>query len=83
MACNFDNKEDHCCYLNGPICPHLVENEVDGGWACGLFVKYGDWDQVIASTEYLADVDPRLSPFNINCRDYPKGKYCGTCGRSE
>jgi len=33
-------------------CEYAVENVGGRAHACGLMVKYGDWDTVIASPEY-------------------------------
>ena len=81
MPC-LGNSEDHCCYLKGVACKHLEENTVeDRRWVCGLRRKLGNWDDVIASTEYQTDVAPILEPLGINCRDYPDvGQWCATCG---
>jgi hypothetical protein len=43
---------DHCCYLGGKVCPHLVENRGGRRYACGLMLKYGDWAAMRASDEY-------------------------------
>lgn len=43
---------EFCCSIRGRRCLYAVEN-VDGrAHGCGLMVKYGDWDAVIASPEY-------------------------------
>jgi len=50
-------------------------------WACGLMRKLGDWDLVLASSEYKRDVAPKL-PAGINCRDWPDkpATKCFECG---
>jgi hypothetical protein len=72
------NGDKHCCWVNGSPCKHLQENTVPGRrWACGLRVKYGNWDDVIASSEYHKDIVPvwgnPYDPNNLNCKDWPNG----------
>lgn len=43
---------DHCCYLGGVRCAHLVENVGGRRYACGLLVRYGSWEAMEASPEY-------------------------------
>jgi hypothetical protein len=54
-----DEKGNHCCWLDGAVCPHL---QVDGPsgrhYACGLYVELGDWAAVHTDARYLADVRP-------------------------
>lgn len=45
---------DHCCWVNGERCPHLVENVNGRRYACGLRVELGSWEAVHA--------DPRYAP---------------------
>lgn len=48
-----DASGEPCCYVNGELCPHLQINGPSGRkYACGLFVKYGNWDLVHGSAEY-------------------------------
>ena len=76
--------DDHCCWVAGKACPHLEENTVVGRrWACGLRRDLGNWDAVITSDRYLADVAPHFG--EMNCRDWPDGVgknrgYCEECG---
>lgn len=65
------NGADHCCYVNGQVCPFLEENTVPGRrWACGLLRELGSWDAVHA--------DPRYQPIQavwdqvgiISCGDW-------------
>ena len=85
MPC-LGNRDDHCCWIKGTPCPHLEENTVEGRrWACGLRRKLGNWDDVITSPEYLADVAPHFEPKGMNCRDWPDGTggnayTCAECG---
>lgn len=85
MPC-LGNREDHCCWIAGVACPHLEENTVEGRrWACGIYRKLQDWDAVIISKEYLADVAPTFEPLGMNCRDWPDGAdgnsyTCDECG---
>ena len=47
------NGVQHCCWVDGEVCPHLVENKVPGRrWACGLLDKFGSWAGVNESDEY-------------------------------
>ena len=71
------NGEDHCCYFKGKACPELEENTVPGRrWACGLYRKTGDWDNVIASDRYKEAVQPLWDSIpalkGMNCRDWPQ-----------
>lgn len=58
---------DHCCYVRGERCVHLVENQAGRRYACGLFLKYGSWEAVNASPEYKLVGDKWVAisqPFN-------------------
>lgn len=48
---------DHCCYLSGAQCPHLVENKAGRRYACGLLLKYRSWDTMNQSPEYQPIAD--------------------------
>lgn len=76
------NGDTHCCWLEGEVCPYLeVNTMLDRKWVCGLMRELGDWEQVIASDRYLSNVDPVLSKYGINCRDYPGVNHkCHDCG---
>jgi len=81
MPC-YGTSEGHCCWLEGQVCKHLEENTLtDRQWVCGLRRKLGDWDAVLASTEYQRDVAPKLTD-GINCRDWPDKPFtkCFECG---
>lgn len=66
--------EEHCCYLDGEVCPFLEEGTVPGRrWACGLYRELGSWDAVHNSATYRDTVAPvvlRLA--NANCGDWPQ-----------
>lgn len=83
MPCH-GNAETHCCWLGGVTCVYLEEHTVEGRhWACGLRRKYGNWDDVLKSEEYLRDIDPHFSKKGINCKDwpdFPEGTRCFDCG---
>jgi hypothetical protein len=83
MPCS-GNGKDHCCYLQGKPCRYVEENTVPGRrWACGLRRRLGDWDAVLISSEYQANVAPKLAPYGYNCRDWPDfplGSRCSDCG---
>jgi hypothetical protein len=54
-----DVNGDHCCWLDGAPCPHLVVNGPTGfRYACGLRTELGSWAAVHADPRYLADVRP-------------------------
>jgi hypothetical protein len=80
MPCS-GNSVDHCCYVNGERCPHSIDNHEGRRWACGLRAQYGNWDDVLTSTEYLTDVAPAFGPLGINCKDFPDTTHCGLCGQ--
>jgi len=78
--------EQHCCWVDGRLCPHLEEYTVAGRrWACGLLRRLGSWVGVYRSAEYQRDVRPmweRLAP-DLDCGSYPApGMTCATCGGS-
>lgn len=86
MPC-LGNSSDHCCYVNNVTCPHMLydytdENGVHRRYACGLRAKYGNWDDVLASSEYAKIPGPQFEAVGINCRDWPdvQGQFCGQCG---
>ncbi len=75
MICTGNNM-DHCCWINGAVCPYLEENTVEGRrWACGLLRELGSWEAVYASNEYqttdaaamFVDVWP-----GFGCGDWPQ-----------
>jgi len=79
------NSEDHCCWVNGKVCPHLEENTVEGRhWACGLLVKLGSWEAVYKDNNWQLDVKPLCDRIGVRgCGDWPpKGKTCLECGVS-
>jgi len=83
-SCN-GNGSDHCCYLDGPPCPFLEENTVEGRrWACGLRRELGNWDAVHADERYVTQIQPvweRGGLAGYKCGEWPaKGFKCGTCG---
>lgn len=79
-----DGTESHCCYLNGEVCPALVD--WGGTIACGfMLMADGDWNAVYADQRYLTWVKPRLEAagLTLDCGDYPwPGTSCGECGTS-
>lgn len=53
ITCNGEGRGgDHCCYLSGVQCPHLVENTAGRRYACALMLRYATWEKVNASPEY-------------------------------
>lgn len=77
---------DHCCWL-GLVgkCPYVKEgSKADFNWACSLREKYGSWDAVYTSAEYLKHIQPFWDAYRIPdlaCGAWPiKGTTCNTCG---
>lgn len=69
---------DHCCYLGSRRCAHLVENTAGRRYACGLMVKYGDWEAMTQSPEYAPVGDywaSRGLPFNY-CQTFDPSFCC-------
>jgi len=84
MLCS-GNTDDHCCYLNGPVCPFLEEGTVGGRrWACGLRRELGSWDLVHADVRYIQQVQPVWEQVGLStnkCGEWPvSGERCNTCG---
>ena len=78
-GCLGRNLDDHCCYINGQVCPLLEENTEPGfRWTCGLRRRLGSWDKVIAHPQY-ATIKAHFEKFGYNCMTWPQ-KKCGTCG---
>jgi hypothetical protein len=76
-----NGNEDHCCYINGEICPALTD--LNGEPACGfMLASGGDWDAVYADPGYIQFVKPTWDARGIpDCGDWPEvGKTCGSCG---
>ena len=77
-------KTDHCCWFRGEICQYLKKSDhPDYEWACSLREKYGSWDEVHKSPEYIKDVRDKMhqiEPGGVDCGDYPMGHVCNTCG---
>jgi hypothetical protein len=78
------NGPEHCCWVNGQICPFLeIDTMPDRYWACGLRRELGSWDAVHNDPGYIERVRPmwdRIDPL-MNCGDWPPpGKTCATCG---
>ena len=50
-----DESGDHCCWVAGVQCSHLVIDGPTGRrYACGLFTELGDWSLVHADPRYQA-----------------------------
>jgi hypothetical protein len=80
-----NGNENHCCYLQGEICPMLVD--WDGTIACSLMLlSDGDWDAVEADPRYQAWIAPHWEAIGDGpdaCRTFPvAGDTCGACGAS-
>jgi hypothetical protein len=83
------NRDDHCCWIKGKVCPHLITDYTDETghhrrWACALRAELGDWDLVIKDPRYIeATKDAWID--GLNCRDWPDGEgpnkgVCAECG---
>lgn len=47
------NGTEHCCYVNGEVCPFLEVDTTPGRkWSCGLLNKLGSWEAVHADLGY-------------------------------
>lgn len=54
-----DENGSHCCWVDGVQCPHLqVDGPTGRKYACGLFVKHGNWDAVHTDPAYLETPKP-------------------------
>ena len=74
--------DNHCCWVDGVECPFVVKR---GELVrCGLRERYGSWDAVHRSPEYLARIRPYWDRIGMeDCGDWPApGRECGTCGVS-
>lgn len=51
---------DHCCYLEGKVCPFLRDNGTPGPgrFRCGLREDLGSWEAVHADAGYQKIVQP-------------------------
>lgn len=85
-ACRGD-RDDHCCYLFGVVCPFLEESAdpaATGGrrWWCALRRRLGSWEAVRRHPDYLVHVAPVMLAMGAgDCADWPPpGVTCGTCG---
>ena len=53
MRCFGRNFDDHCCYVNGAVCPFLEENSERGQrWSCQLRRETGSWSAAVADPRY-------------------------------
>lgn len=54
-----DSDGDHCCWVEGEPCQHLVVDGPTGRrFACGLRTELGSWALVHADPRYLAHPKP-------------------------
>lgn len=71
---------EFCCYVGGERCVYSVEGQGGRTYACALMLKYGNWDDVIASPEYKPIGDTwtsngSASPFDY-CRSFDPQFCC-------
>jgi hypothetical protein len=75
MICH-GNLTEHCCWIEGQVCPFLEENTVPGRrWACGLYRELGSWDKVHSDPRYLASPAARFFITRypgFGCGDWPQ-----------
>lgn len=75
------NGEDHCCYVNGEPCMYLGENVVPGRrWACTLYVRYGNWDDVHLDAGYIENVQSVWDSLGTREDGTPVIASCGDWG---
>ena len=81
MSCS--SGDEHCCWVEGKVCPFLRENTAGRRWACALRLEHGNWEDVHSDPRYLKEVKPAWLRRDIaDCGDYPgKGRTCPLCGR--
>lgn len=68
----------HCCNQGGVQCEFLVENVEGRRYACGLIIKYENWEAMNASFEYKSVGDFWVSkglPFNY-CEAFDPAFCC-------
>lgn len=85
MACS-GNGPDHCCWVNGQVCPALRDDGpgAERRWVCTLYEAAGDWAAVHASPEWRAL--PVAAWFEEQypghgCGDWPQGIAAVVGGR--
>lgn len=75
---------DHCCWLDGQLCPFLEEGTVEGRrYACALQRELGSWEAVYNDSRYLKQVRPFWDAWRpqVDCGDWLlPGETCATCG---
>ena len=80
-ACGYG--DDHCCWIDGKVCPHLIER-ADGGrrWVCTMFEKWGSWEAMTADPAWIKDVKSCYDRIGlVNCGGWPRpGETCLECG---
>ncbi len=87
MKCLGRNLEEHCCWVDGKVCPFLEEStEPEFRWSCGLRRETGSLDAVLVDSRYKREVQPKFRAKGMNCRDWPKighGGPCKLCGAGD
>lgn len=89
--CLANKGDEHCCWIDGIVCPYLEENTVEGRrWSCGLYVREEletdtrreVWDKVTATSEWQTNLKTCYDRLGVaSCGDWPKiGKKCLACG---
>lgn len=76
--------DKHCCWFQGEECVFVEpSNRENYKWQCALKVKYGTWEAVHESPEYLESIKPKMLDvgYSCNCGDWPiAGVSCNDCG---
>lgn len=53
LACTGEGiNNDHCCYVDGKTCAHLVTKQGGRKYACGLMLRHGSWELVNKDPDY-------------------------------
>lgn len=73
------NGADHCCYIDGSVCPYLETDTLDGRhWVCSLRRELASWTAVYADPRYIADVKPAWVRKNVaDCGEFQGGLDMG------
>lgn len=84
-------QEQHCCWVDGNVCPFFLDARASGlvgrEIACALYLEKGSWDAVYQDQRYQELIQPifnRLQRGDLGCGDWPiNGEPCATCGAQD
>lgn len=73
------NGADHCCYVDGQVCPFLEVDTVPGRkWVCGKRRELGSWEAVHNDPEYIEQVQSHWKEVGVDdCGDFMGGRPQG------